>query len=109
MKNGKRLIICCIYRAPTTDLALLNEHINLICSTNNSKNIYICGDFNVDLLQYDKPVETNNLIDKLYIAFIKDFEKCNWDEILAEEDVNMTSTKFVNLFTNVFNTNCPVN
>ena len=41
LKNGKRLIICCIYRAPNTDLALLNEHINLICSTNNSKYIYI--------------------------------------------------------------------
>ena len=66
MKNGKILIICCIYRAPNTDLALLNEHINLICSTNNSKNIYICGDFNVDLLQYDKHVETNNFIDQLY-------------------------------------------
>ena len=50
LKNGKRLIICCIYRAPNTDLALLNEHINLICSTNNSKYIYICVDFNVDLL-----------------------------------------------------------
>ena len=42
-------------------------------------------------------------------AFLKDLEKCNWDEILAEEDVNITYNKFVNLFTNVFNTNCPVN
>ena len=66
LKNGKRLIICCIYRAPNTDLALLNEHINLICSKNNSKKIYICGDFNVDLLQYDKRVETNDFIDQLY-------------------------------------------
>ena len=47
-------------------MALLNEHINLICSKNNSKNIYICGDFNVDLLQYDKRVETNCFIDQLY-------------------------------------------
>ena len=29
--------------------------------------------------------------------------------ILAEEDVNITYNKFINLFTNVFNTNCPVN
>ena len=42
-------------------------------------------------------------------AFITDLEKCNWDEILAEEDVNITYNKFVNLFTNLFNTNCPVN
>ena len=62
LNNGKRLIICCIYRAPNTDLALLNELIHLICSKNNSKKIYICGDFNVDLLQYDKRVETNDFI-----------------------------------------------
>ena len=42
-------------------------------------------------------------------ALIKDLENCNWDEILAEEDVNITYNKFVNLFTNLFNTNCPVN
>ena len=32
-----------------------------------------------------------------------------WDEILAEEVVNITYNKFVNLFTNLFNTNCPLN
>ena len=42
-------------------------------------------------------------------AFIKDLENCNWDEILAEEDVNITYNKCVNLFTNLFNTNFPVN
>ena len=42
-------------------------------------------------------------------ALIKDLENCNWDEILAEEDVNITYNKFVNMFTNLFNTNCPVN
>ena len=41
-------------------------------------------------------------------AFIKDLDNCNWDEMLAEEDVNITYNKFVNLFTNLFNTNCPV-
>ena len=42
-------------------------------------------------------------------ALIKDLENCNWDEILAEEDVNITYNKFVNMFTTLFNTNCPVN
>ena len=157
-----------------TDLALLNEHINLICSKNNSRNVYICGDFNVDLLQYDKHVETNDFIDQLYShglqplitrptritrdtktlidhifitglnshkqsgiiindisdhlpiyvvtkyihketlnktctkksvindvtkkAFIKDLENCNWDEILAEEDVNIRYNNLVYKF-----------
>ena len=41
-------------------------------------------------------------------AFIKDLEKCNWDEIVTEEDVNITYNKFINLFTNLYNSNCPV-
>ena len=49
LRNGKRIIICCIYRAPNTDLTLLNEHINLIFSYSPAKTVYLCGDFNVDL------------------------------------------------------------
>ena len=36
-------------------------------------------------------------------AFIKDLEKCNWDEIVTAEDVNITYNKFINLFTNLYN------
>ena len=42
-------------------------------------------------------------------AFIKDLDNCNWDEILADEDDNITYNKFVNLFTHLFNTNYHVN
>ena len=42
-------------------------------------------------------------------GIIKDLENLYWDEILAEEDVNIIYNKFVNLFTNLFNPNCPVN
>ena len=66
MKNSKRIIICCIYRAPNTDLTLLNEHINFIFSNSHTKTVYLCGDFNVDLLQYDKHVDTNNFVDQLF-------------------------------------------
>ena len=33
--------------------------------------IYICGTFNVDLLQYDKRVETNYFIDQLYSHWLQ--------------------------------------
>ena len=44
-----------VYRAPNTNLALLN------C---NGKTVYLCGDFNVDLLQHENQA-TNNFIDHL--------------------------------------------
>ena len=31
LKNGKKAIICCIYRAPKTDLEQLNEFISNFC------------------------------------------------------------------------------
>ena len=66
LRNGKTIIVCCIYRAPNTDMTLLNEHINLIFSKNSTKTVYLCGDFNVDLLQYDKHADTNHFVDQLF-------------------------------------------
>ena len=63
LRNGKKVIICCIYRAPNTDLNLLSEFINDIFSNIGKRTVYMCGDFNVDLLQYDKHAATNDFID----------------------------------------------
>ena len=162
---------------------MLNEHIHFIFSKSHTKTVYLCGDFNVDFLQYDKHADTNNFVDQLFSfglhplktrptritrdsktltdnifttdlysrkqsgliindisdhlpiyavteyihqeakhqtyrkkrlvneerkrVFIKDLEKCNWDEIVTEEDANITCNKFINLFTNLYNSNCP--
>ena len=66
LKNGKKPLICCIYRAPKTELEQLNEFISNLCQNTRNKTVYICGDFNVDLLQHDKNNDTNNFIDHLY-------------------------------------------
>ena len=63
LRNGKKVIICCIYRAPNTDLNTLSEFINDIFSKIGKRTVYMCGDFNVDLLQYDKHAATNDFID----------------------------------------------
>ena len=66
LKNGKKALICCIYRAPKTDLEQLNEFISNCCQNTRNKTVYLCGDFNIDLLQYDTNNVTNNFIDHLY-------------------------------------------
>ena len=55
-----------IYRALNTELDQLSEFINNVCRNIHNKTAYMCGDFNVDLLQYDKHNATNNFIDQLY-------------------------------------------
>ena len=66
LRNGKKVLICCIYRAPKTDLEQLNEIISNICQNTRTKPVYLCGDFNIDLLQHDTNTSTNNFIDHLY-------------------------------------------
>ena len=48
--NGKNIVVASVYRAPNTDLSLLNDHIDYIFNTCKNKKVYLCGDFNVDLL-----------------------------------------------------------
>ena len=64
--KGQNIIVASIYRAPNTDLALLNTHIENICNNSKKKTVYLCGDFNVDLLKYDTHGDTSNFIDQLY-------------------------------------------
>ena len=62
LKNGKKALICCIYRAPKTDLEQQNKFISNYCQDTRNKTVYLCG----DLLQYDTNNVTNNFIDQLY-------------------------------------------
>ena len=64
--NGKNIIVAPIYRAPNTDLTLLNEHIEYMFHNCNDKTMYLCGDFNVDLLQCENHAVTSNFIDQIY-------------------------------------------
>ena len=67
LEKDKKATICCIYRAPNTNLDMLSDFMyNTIFRNKRNKTIYVCGDFNVDLLQYDKHRDTNNFIDQLY-------------------------------------------
>ena len=66
--NGKKVIMCCVYRAPNTDLSMLSEFLANILRNVKKNTVYrsMCGDFNVDLLQFDKHCATNDFIDQIY-------------------------------------------
>ena len=66
-KNQKRTVISCVYRTPNSDLDIFNEKINDILSkARGNKDIYICGDFNIDLLKHESNNGTNNFLNILY-------------------------------------------
>ena len=62
----KKVLICCVYRAPNTNLCMLSEFLTNILRNVRKNTVYMCGDFNVDLLQFDKHGATNDFIDQIY-------------------------------------------
>ena len=64
--NGKNIVVASVYRAPNTDLSMLNDHIEYIFNNCKNKKVYLCDDFNVDLLKYSCHDATSNFIDQLY-------------------------------------------
>ena len=62
------IIIGCIYRPPAMNLnEFNNNYLNILLQkiSKEKKNVFLLGDFNVDLLKYDKHAGTNEFIDSL--------------------------------------------
>ena len=66
LANGKKVLISCVYRAPNTNVDILSDFLIAILRNNRNKTIYVCGDFNIDLLQSDKDNSVSNFVDHLY-------------------------------------------
>ena len=54
LATGKKVLVSCVYRAPNTNVDILSDFIIAILRNNRNKTIYLCGHFNIDLLQSDK-------------------------------------------------------
>ena len=59
-------MVSCFCRAPNTNVDILSDFIITILRNNRNKTTYLCGDFNIDLLQSDKNNYISNFIDQLY-------------------------------------------
>ena len=66
--QGKNIIVGCVYRPPNQNTALFLEKFNDILTiiTTDNKHCYVMGDFNLDLLQYNHHVPTQEFIDSLF-------------------------------------------
>ena len=62
--QGKNIIVGCVYRPPNQNTALFLEKFNDILTiiTKDNKHCYVMGDFNLDLLQYNHHVPTQEFI-----------------------------------------------
>ena len=65
-ERGSNIIISCLYRTPGSNIELFTEKLeSLLQKFNHKKSYYLLGDFNINLLNFEKHQGTNNFIDKL--------------------------------------------
>ncbi|XP_013856520.1 uncharacterized protein LOC106512449, partial [Austrofundulus limnaeus] len=62
MEKNKNVIVSCIYRAPGSNMNLFIEWFEKTYTAINSKNYFICGDFNIDLLNVNNHKLTEEFI-----------------------------------------------
>ena len=69
ISNRTNIIVSCIYRAPGTSVDIFTDKLELLITTvkNTSKTIFLCGDFNTDLLKYSNNNKgTQHFVDMLF-------------------------------------------
>ena len=71
IKGGKNIICACVYRHPSSDIDIFIAHLEEIINLLNKENkdIFISGDFNVDLLKYDVSNKHKNFLDMM-VSFV---------------------------------------
>ena len=64
-KKGRNFLCACVYRHPNTDVTSFTQYVETVFTEMNKDNIFIMGDFNIDLLQYGTQNSTNDLLNSM--------------------------------------------
>ena len=71
VKNQKKknILCCCSYRHPSSNPLKYREHLEFIFHkiAREKKNIFIMGDFNINLLNYENHPETNEFLNSMNV------------------------------------------
>ena len=64
----KNVVVCCVYRAPGGSVDIFNEKWEDLLNTlsGNKKTVYVCGDFNLDLLNAESHSKTQTFVDIMF-------------------------------------------
>ena len=66
LNNAKKINVCTLYRPPNTDIEQFNNEINEILKSFKRKTVYLCGDYNINLLNSESNMNTNAFIDLMF-------------------------------------------
>lgn len=95
VKNSQK-VLSCVYRTPGTCIDLFNTTLVELLGKVNSKNPrFVCGDFNINLMNADKLEKNRDFVDSMYsLGLIP--------TILKPSRITTTSATLIdNIFTNI--------
>ena len=96
-QSKRSTVISCIYRKPGTNITEFSDTLEELLNPLKHKDLYVCGDLNIDLLKYEAHDQTRNFMDMffslgLFPLITKPTRITNYSESLID-----------NIFTNVLN------
>ena len=95
MENKKNMLISCVYRAPDSSIDTFKDWMGGMFSGIGNKNIFICGDTNIDLLKHSNHKSTEDFINTIH-------SMCLLPSITRPSRITSHSATLIdNIFTNV--------
>lgn len=96
IERSKNIIISCVYRTPGSCIETFTEELMaLYDSINNKKMCFVCGDFNIDLLNPLNQNTTTEFINAMYSMSL-------YPSIICPSRITTHSATLIdNIFTNV--------
>ncbi|XP_013868123.1 uncharacterized protein LOC106520513 [Austrofundulus limnaeus] len=65
-EKQKNIMVSCVYRAPASDTEVFTNYMETLFAKMHQKVIFICGDFNIDMLNPNMVKSTSNFIDTMH-------------------------------------------
>ena len=66
VKHGQDMVVACLYKPPNVRINAFLEHFTEYLHKIKNKKVFICGDFNIDLLKTDNDYDTGNFLNVMF-------------------------------------------
>ena len=66
ISKHEKINVGCMYRAPNISISKFNDNLSFILGNLTSKIVYICVDYNIDILHCEERAETKYFLDQMF-------------------------------------------
>jgi hypothetical protein len=79
IQNNLKVNVGCLYRAPNTNIVRFTDELQNILEIVKQFKVYICGDYNIDLLKYECHQNSRDFVNQMFsVSTYKVTNSCHW-------------------------------